>query len=58
MGNEATKKKDNLREDLLQSEINGHSIKGLKKKEVREYIKTLLSYNESNPNSSAFCTRN
>ena len=32
MGNEATKKKDNLREDLLQSEINGHSIKGLKKK--------------------------
>ena len=32
MGNDATKKKDNLKEDLLQSEINGHSIKGLKKK--------------------------
>ena len=32
MGNDATKKKDNLREDLLQSEINGHSIKSLKKK--------------------------
>ena len=33
MGTEATKKKDNInKEDLLQSEINGHSIKGLKKK--------------------------
>ena len=32
MGNDATKKKDISKEDLLQSEINGHSIKGLKKK--------------------------
>ena len=31
MGNDATKKKDISKEDLLQSEINGHSIKGLKK---------------------------
>ena len=32
MGNETTKKKDYIKEDQLQSEINGHSIKGLKKK--------------------------
>ena len=32
MGNETTKKKEYLKEDQLQSEINGHSIKGLKKK--------------------------
>ena len=32
MGNEANKRKDQIKEDMLQSEIKAHSIKGHKKK--------------------------
>ena len=32
MGNEANKRKEQIKEDMLQSEIKAHSIKGHKKK--------------------------